>query len=804
MPIHPSFLKRIIDKDPSVTKVIVTTSDENDLITLFDALKSNTTVTILDLQYSYLNSNCKKSFCELLQINTTITTISLMANELYDEALRAILDALDNNPDTAVTSLDLSYNEITDSSKLLSSQVISNKLTDLNLECNSLSGLSFASRPTKITTLNLGGNFMGDNIGTFCGFLNRNKNLTSLDLSDQNEKIKGGEILYETLKANNSLSYLRLYRNQLNDVDARYLSEVLATNHSITTLDLTDNCIGNAGTKLLSEALKTNNTLRSLALAGNLIDELSAQYLSEALATNRTLTTLDIGSSCHKEWIIGGNIGKHICDLLKNNNTLTSINISEGDLREANLKTIIDALTTNYSLLAITTTIKQKTIPGSTPFLTRNTKILSCLQPLHTLANDISFIAGIDAEKMITDLTSLVPFETIAALDETHSLAEQYRLLTAIGHITNANQYIIANAKKCPNKEQLKLEAELNALECLLPNFTRFPLQKISDLVLSHFILGGTISKRLIDKQPLAFHQLGFHLSSFHNANLRLFVYNALFNFLKPTETYSIANKKTFENEIALLSEQEFCVILHAARDACWNSLTKKGTEIFHLQQLQELTANKKLLPLLEASLSECQYDLEELKKEFLVLAHGYAPDLTRILPSSPYFVAQFRKHYPSCETKSFFIPFLCIFSKKSFLINLSQQGNLPTIELEKYGISFEEEFDKLLVNQLRQVRTEINRAVVTCRAELKTNPGINQDSDTPIENQAPLSLTITNGKRKIEELAIDNSSEEKPAKKPKIIQEALTNNFLIFATQTPPVETTEAKKESSSDRIKR
>jgi Leucine Rich repeat len=817
VPIDPNFFKRIIDNDPSLTRVLpegfaddAEISDfpsAGDLITLFDVLKSNTTVTILDFKRS-MDRVCIKSLCELLQINTTITTIDLSHNELVNQDLVAIVDALDKNPDTAVTTLNLNFNHFTDYSGhcLTNSQVFSNKIISLNLAGGHfLSGISFASfLPNKITTLNLCMNHIcADYMDIFCSFLKRSNSLTSLDLSEQMIKPTGEKlkILCEALITNKSLNYLSLADNRLNEVDAQCLSEVLVNNHSITSLDLSYNDIGDAGTKLLSEALKTNNTLRSLELVKNAIGELGTQYLCEALVTNHSLTTLDVGPGNKI-----GDIGmKHICEMLKTNTneTLTSININRKELSDANLKTIIDALKTNYSLLTITTSSfedemwKKRPIPETISFLSRNAKILSCLQPLDALVDDISFIAGIDAEEMITELTSLVSHETILTLNETHSLAEKYRLLTALAHITNANRYMIT-AKNCSIKERLKLESELDALDCLLPRFIHDSLQKITFLILSHFILGGTISKQLIDKQSLAFQQLGFSLLTLSNPNVRLFAYNALFNFLNPTKNYLIENKETYENEIALLSRQKFCNIVSAAKTACRNSLAQKDLEISKMKELQQVTAKKMLLLSLETCLPECQHDLEELKKEYIILDCPYLPNFIRILPLSTHFVAQFRKHYPSC--KSFFYPPLCLFSE-SFLVTLSQQGNLPPKEeLEKYSQFTFKELKEQYVIRIAQLKAEIAKAVATCRAELETNSAINQDNDTSMEAQTSLSLTKTNGKRKIAELAIDDSSEENPAKKPKAIQEALTNNLLIFARQTPLKETTEAGQENSSN----
>jgi Leucine Rich repeat len=589
--------------------------------------------------------------------------------------------------------------------------------------------------------------------------------------------------LRNALKDNTVVTTFSLYPCKL-DIDIMCLLEVLLKgNTPITTLDLGRCKLNDLALQWIVSALQKNPaTVTTLKLASNPIGDDGAIHLTEALKTNNKLTSIDLSDNNI------GNIGaKHFCDMLKTNanDTLTSIQFRGMDHSKTCLE-IIDALETNYSLLAMD--VGDKKIPEITPFLSRNAKIITCLQPLEMLANDISLFAEIDAEKMITELANLVPLKNILTLDKNHALAEKYRLLTALRHLTNAHKYMQTT------EERLKLEADLDVLECLLPRFTHPSLGKIADFLLAYFILNGTISKSLVDKQPQAFWQFGVSRLQYLNCQRQLFDYKALSKLI-------IANRETCENEIVVLSNEEFGAIVSATVIAIEVSLAKKERERYLIQSLQKSIVDQELLLLLETSLSECQRDREELKNEHNVLRYAFNPHAWRILPLSPHFLAQLRKKYPHPEIKSFFLP-TELHSIEFWVIDLAQQGSLPSQEqLENYNHITQEEFYKWRHNLPTDgaAYTEIIRVVTLCRAELKTNPGISQDGDTLVQNFT--SGTLTLGKRKIAESTVA----ERSAKKSKTVQGALTNNLLFvgprpnlpFGTQAPPNE----KQENSLDR---
>jgi hypothetical protein len=83
--------------------------------TLSDALKTNTTISTLDLSDNDIGDQGARALSDALKINTTISTLDLAANEIGDEGARALADLMKNN--TQITKLDTSYAFITKADK---------------------------------------------------------------------------------------------------------------------------------------------------------------------------------------------------------------------------------------------------------------------------------------------------------------------------------------------------------------------------------------------------------------------------------------------------------------------------------------------------------------------------------------------------------------------------------------------------------------------------------------------------------------------------------------------------------------
>ncbi|GJQ11404.1 hypothetical protein GpartN1_g3195.t1 [Galdieria partita] len=103
--------------------------------------------------------------------------------------------------------------------------------------------------------------------------------------------------------------------------------------------------IGLNGVKYLSEALKENHTLTALNIRGNYTTSEGAKYLSEALKENHTLTALDI---------VGNSItpkgAKYLSEALKENHTLTKLNIGANNITPDGAEYLSEVLKENHTL----------------------------------------------------------------------------------------------------------------------------------------------------------------------------------------------------------------------------------------------------------------------------------------------------------------------------------------------------------------------------------------------------------------------------------------------------------------------
>ena len=181
--------------------------DDSAAAVLAAVLKTNTTLTNLDLSHNNLGPAGAQSFATALKANTTLTNLFLSDNNIGPAGAESLATALKTNT----------------------------TLTDLSLFLNNIGPAGAESLATALKT---------------------NTTLTSLDLFCNNIGPAGAESLATALKANTTLTNLVLYDNDLGPAGAESLSTALKTNTTMTNLDLRGNNIGPAGAESLATALK--------------------------------------------------------------------------------------------------------------------------------------------------------------------------------------------------------------------------------------------------------------------------------------------------------------------------------------------------------------------------------------------------------------------------------------------------------------------------------------------------------------------------------------------------------------------
>lgn len=152
------------------------------------------------------------------------------------------------------------------------------------------------TRNTYVTYLRLGKNI--DDVGAeaLARMLEHNTTLKVLDLSGNSSITARGVVaLANVLKKNTTLTTLNLSMTNVKHKACRVLSSMLAVNETLTTLDVSSNDIGDRGLKALLEFIqKRNRGLTTLSIANNRITSTGANVLEGTVRENPTLTSIDI------------------------------------------------------------------------------------------------------------------------------------------------------------------------------------------------------------------------------------------------------------------------------------------------------------------------------------------------------------------------------------------------------------------------------------------------------------------------------------------------------------------------------
>ena len=325
------------------------TMDDYGLFSLSESLKTNTTLTNLNLEGNGIDSLAAYYLSESLKTNATLTTLNLRGNGLYSFGSKCLSFALRTN-DT-LTSLDVQSTDI-DVQALSEALKVNAALTSLNLVSNN-DALQINATLMK---LHLGWNEIGAK-GTqyICEALAHNNTLTSLDFSLNNIGGAGALFLSEALQSNKALNDLNLNFIQADERGAICLFDALKNNTTLSTLDLTGLGAVFRSTKKcthvpfrqLSDALKVNATLSCLRLGEIRIRSPSdAQVFFESLVENKTLKELDLNKASGRFRVPP--------EFLASNTALTHFNLRSSLCEDlSTLPSFFEALTVNSTLTCL-------------------------------------------------------------------------------------------------------------------------------------------------------------------------------------------------------------------------------------------------------------------------------------------------------------------------------------------------------------------------------------------------------------------------------------------------------------------
>jgi len=113
----------------------------------------------------------------------------------------------------------------------------------------------------------------------------------------------------------------------------------------VTVLDLNNCDLREGGGQAIAAVLRENHTLTNLNLADNWLREGGGQAIAAALRENHTLTNLNLGDN----WLGEGG-GQAIAASLRENHTLTNLNLGDSSLGWGTAQAIAAALRVNTTL----------------------------------------------------------------------------------------------------------------------------------------------------------------------------------------------------------------------------------------------------------------------------------------------------------------------------------------------------------------------------------------------------------------------------------------------------------------------
>lgn len=178
-------------------------------------------------------------------------------------------------------------------------------------------------RTETLTYLNLSGNLLDDEkVRMVASGMVDNLSVTHLDLSHNKVADRGVRALAKLLDSRSVIAFLDLCDNQIHTEGGRALARALRGNHSLLHLNLRLNRIGDEGGRALCDVLRSNTSLQRLNLCSNELASLTALSVAALLGTNSTLLELDVTSNN-----FGGEGGKQIREALEDNRTLRAMDL---------------------------------------------------------------------------------------------------------------------------------------------------------------------------------------------------------------------------------------------------------------------------------------------------------------------------------------------------------------------------------------------------------------------------------------------------------------------------------------------
>jgi Ran GTPase-activating protein (RanGAP) involved in mRNA processing and transport len=329
----------------------------DDLQQLILGLAKNPTIESFALGQNLYHPTVAKSFAELLQQESNLTSLSWYVNvsvPMNDEAYREFVIAVSRNQSLKRLHLSGGAN-FTNCDTL--AQVIrgENSLTHLTFENRFFSDdyekiFHALVENTSLTSLRIVSCVINSNSMRIAELLAKCPNLTEIDISGNTDERTGlFKEVVDSLNRNCTLNKVNLSncKKCSNPKQVRSIASVIRTSQ-LETIVCARCEISSEMVKELSDVLKLNRTLKSLVFDENNIGNQGVYDLCQALAQNNSVEELTLNGCGLKQ-----TAGKAIGEMLSANQKLKSLGLRRNTLRDLGVQSIASSLENNFSLLKL-------------------------------------------------------------------------------------------------------------------------------------------------------------------------------------------------------------------------------------------------------------------------------------------------------------------------------------------------------------------------------------------------------------------------------------------------------------------
>ena len=274
------------------------------LAALKEACKTEVPLSALDLRGVALGRAGARPLSAVLQLDSFVTFINLEENDLGDDGVSAVADALRTHP--TVFRLDLGYNGIggrgvkalaallLDSGSLLCLDLSGNNLysrlsmlAPASLSALAPLGRSLASPRCKLQLLHLdNADIEPKGLSALVDGLLVNETVVNLRLGENALDARSAAVLGKLLKGNQTLTSIASCMCMHLHVRT---GKLLKGNQTLTSIDLRENALKDEGCAAVGEALALNSGLKCLVLWNNGIGGTGVRALSQGIAANTSL-----------------------------------------------------------------------------------------------------------------------------------------------------------------------------------------------------------------------------------------------------------------------------------------------------------------------------------------------------------------------------------------------------------------------------------------------------------------------------------------------------------------------------------